>query len=143
MEASYLAGTPSDMSSSMTIVSESLHNGLETAYSTTPLSSAISEHSLVQDVQSYIRELQISLQEVSPVRIFHHANETQKGLTVKNQAYGMQCQNALALYDPSTHSLRTPQCLLFEDSSASSAILPRWGTMRNGVVSGGAFVCPD
>jgi len=50
------------------------------------------------------------------------------------QDSGMKWPGSLAKYDPNTHSLKTAQRSLFEDSSASSVTLPRWGTMRNGVL---------
>ncbi len=39
---------------------------------------------------------------------------------------------SLAKYDPATHSLKTQQTLLFEDSTESLLILPRWGWMHDG-----------
>ena len=41
-------------------------------------------------------------------------------------------QGLLGRYDPSTHSLKTAQCSLFEDLKPSSVTLPRWGSMQNG-----------
>lgn len=48
---------------------------------------------------------------------------------------GARWRALLAKYDPSTHSLRTAQRSLFEASTESSVILPRWGTMQNGELS--------
>ena len=45
---------------------------------------------------------------------------------------GQRCSGWLAKYDPDTHSLKTAQCSLLEDSMLSSVILPKWGTMRGG-----------
>lgn len=42
---------------------------------------------------------------------------------------------SLAQFDPSTSSLKMSQQSFLEDSSASFPTWPRWGTMRNGVVS--------
>jgi DNA (cytosine-5)-methyltransferase 1 len=50
----------------------------------------------------------------------------------KNPACGNTWRELLGRYDPSTHSLRTAQCSLFEDLTESSPTLPRWGSMRTG-----------
>jgi len=55
-----------------------------------------------------------------------------KGLTESDQDSGGKWQGSFAKYNPDTHSLRTPQCLLFEDSTEFCAILPKWGLMLNG-----------
>jgi hypothetical protein len=49
-----------------------------------------------------------------------------------DQDSGEKWHGSFAKYDPSTHSLRTPQCSLFEDSTEYCATLPRWGSMRTG-----------
>lgn len=51
----------------------------------------------------------------------------------KEAASGRSLLGLLAKYDQDSHSLRTAQCSLFEDSTESLQTLPRWGTMRNGV----------
>ena len=48
--------------------------------------------------------------------------------------YGPSLPASWAKYDPATHSLRTRQSLLFEDSTECCATLPRWGMMRAGAV---------
>ena len=53
-------------------------------------------------------------------------------LMVKDQDYGAKWQGSFAKYDPNTHSLKTHQCLLFEDSTESCVTLPRWGLMQDG-----------
>ena len=53
-------------------------------------------------------------------------------LTENDQECGMKWHASFAKYDPNMHSLRTPQCLLFEDSTEYCATLPRWGSMRIG-----------
>ena len=58
--------------------------------------------------------------------------EKESGLTEKGQDFGEKWQGSFAKYDPATHSLRTPQCSLFEDSTEFCAILPKWGLMLNG-----------
>jgi hypothetical protein len=51
----------------------------------------------------------------------------------ENEAdYGKKWQGSLAKYDPNTHSWRTHQCLLFEESTESLEIFPNWGIMQNG-----------
>jgi hypothetical protein len=45
---------------------------------------------------------------------------------------GNTWQGLLGRYDPSTHSLKTAQCSLFEDLKPSSVTLPRWGSMQDG-----------
>lgn len=57
--------------------------------------------------------------------------------TERNLLYGVKWRELSVKYDPTTHSLKTPQCLLFEDSTESCATLPRWGMMRAGVLWGG------
>jgi hypothetical protein len=49
-----------------------------------------------------------------------------------DQDFGEKWQGSFAKYDPNTHSLRTHQCSLFEDSTEYCAILPKWGSMRIG-----------
>jgi hypothetical protein len=58
--------------------------------------------------------------------------EKEKGLTESDQDFGRKWQGSFAKYNPDTHSLRTPQCLLFEDSTEFCAILPKWGLMLDG-----------
>lgn len=61
--------------------------------------------------------------------------ETASGLKDREAGCGQNTSESLAKYDPATHSLRTAQCLLFEDSTECFATLPRWGMMRSGVLS--------
>jgi hypothetical protein len=58
--------------------------------------------------------------------------EKAQDLTESVQDFGEKWQGSFAKYNPDTHSLRTPQCLLFEDSTEFCAILPKWGLMLNG-----------
>lgn len=58
------------------------------------------------------------------------------GFLALAQVYGQSSPVLLAKYDPATHSLKTPQRCLFEDSTASLQTLPHWGWMRSGVVWG-------
>jgi hypothetical protein len=59
--------------------------------------------------------------------------EKAQELTESGQECGGRWQGLLARYDPSTHSLRTVQCSLLEDSEQSLQTWPNWGSMRNGV----------
>lgn len=52
--------------------------------------------------------------------------------TAKGQGYGQKWLGLLGKYDPSTHSLKTAQLSLLEDSTGCSPILPRWGLMLDG-----------
>jgi hypothetical protein len=52
--------------------------------------------------------------------------------TESDQACGEKWQGSFAKYDPDTHSLRTHQCSLLEDSTESCQTLPAWGLMRDG-----------
>ena len=63
------------------------------------------------------------------------AQEKESDSTAIDRDSGKRCGELLAKFDPDTHSLRTAQCLLFEDSTECCAILPRWGMMRNGELS--------
>lgn len=74
-------------------------------------------------------------QEDSPARTFHLPEHDREFLDHAAD-YGQSSLVSLARYDHATHSLRTPQRLLFEDSTSSCVILPRWGMMCDGVVSG-------
>ena len=56
-------------------------------------------------------------------------------LTASAADSGASLPVSWAKYDRATHSLRTRQCLLFEDSTECCATLPRWGMMRAGDVS--------
>jgi hypothetical protein len=44
-----------------------------------------------------------------------------------DQDFGEKWHGSFAKYDPITHTLRTHQCLLFEDSTEYCATLPKWG----------------
>lgn len=47
-------------------------------------------------------------------------------------AYGVKCGESLAKWDQDTSSWRTPQCLLFEDSTECLEMLPKWGMTADG-----------
>lgn len=79
--------------------------------------------------------MSISSREDFPVRTSPSLGRVQGFLGVA-AAYGQSSPASLGKYDPATHSLRTPQCSLLGDSHESLQILPRWGWMHAGVVSG-------
>jgi hypothetical protein len=58
--------------------------------------------------------------------------EEARVLPASDRDSGASSPASFAWYDPDTHSLKTAQCSLFEDSMSSSVTLPRWGSMRNG-----------
>ena len=53
-------------------------------------------------------------------------------LKEKKVGCGQKWRGSLAKYDPSTHSLKTAQCSLLEDSTQYSVTLPSWGLMLDG-----------
>jgi hypothetical protein len=75
--------------------------------------------------------LLMSYLEVFPVRTFPQQEKAQ-ALTESDQVCGEKWQGSFAKYDPDTHSLRTHQCSLLEDSTESCQTLPAWGLMRDG-----------
>jgi hypothetical protein len=91
------------------------------------LSGTTSAHSMANLGQ----EKSMSFQEVSHVKICQQQEKAQD-LMESDQDYGEKWQGSFARYNPDTHSLRTPQCLLFEDSTEFCAILPKWGLMLDG-----------
>ena len=56
----------------------------------------------------------------------------EKDLMDQDQACGQSLQGSFAKWNQNTHSLKTAQCLLLEDSIESSVTLPKWGMMQNG-----------
>ena len=58
--------------------------------------------------------------------------EKESALMESDQDFGEKWQGSFAKYNPATHSLRTHQCSLFEDSTEYCVTLPRWGSMRTG-----------
>ena len=72
-----------------------------------------------------------SSQEDSLVRTYQQQEKVQD-LKESDQDSGEKWHASFAKYDPDTHSLRTHQCSLFEDSTEYCATLPKWGSMRTG-----------
>lgn len=64
----------------------------------------------------------------------YHPQEKELALQENVADCGQKWQGLLAKYDQDSHSLKTAQCSLLEDSIPSLVILPRFGTMRNGCV---------
>lgn len=60
--------------------------------------------------------------------------ERNAGWPERGLACGTRWLGLLGGFDPDTHSLRTSQLSLREDLAESSPTLPRWGSMRNGVL---------
>lgn len=60
------------------------------------------------------------------------AQEAARELKANTLACGQTWRGSLAKWHPSSHSWRTHQALLFEDSTACLATLPTWGLMRDG-----------
>lgn len=54
------------------------------------------------------------------------------GLTVRVQDYGRNKSGLLARYDRDSHSLKTVQCSLFEDSNECLQTWPEWGCLQDG-----------
>jgi hypothetical protein len=93
---------------------------------------SLSGTTFAHSMESLGEEKSMLSQEDSLAKICQQ-QEKAKGLTESDQDSGGKWQGSFAKYNPDTHSLRTPQCLLFEDSTEFCAILPKWGLMLNGV----------
>ena len=68
-------------------------------------------------------------------RIFQPQKKKRKELTVKSQVYGTRWQGLSARYDRVLCSWKTVLPLFSGDLGKSCTIFPRWGSMRNGVLS--------
>ena len=66
-----------------------------------------------------------------PVRTYQQQESVQDSKE-NDQDSGEKWHASFAKYNPDTHSLRTHQCSLFEDSTEYCVTLPRWGSMRTG-----------
>jgi len=93
--------------------------------------ASLSGTTFAHSMESLGEERSMSSQVDSHAKICQQ-QEKAKGLTESDQDSGEKWQGSFAKYNPDTHSLRTHQCLLFEDSTEFCAILPKWGLMRNG-----------
>ena len=73
-------------------------------------------------------------QEDSPVRI-SPSQERVPDWKARALGYGARCEGSSAKWDRDTSSWRTPQCLLFEDSTESLETLPTSGIVSHGQLS--------
>ena len=92
---------------------------------------SLSGTTFAHSMESLGEEKSMLSQEDSLAKICQQQGKA-KGLTESDQDSGGKWQGSFAKYNPDTHSLRTPQCLLFEDSTEFCAILPKWGLMLDG-----------
>ena len=74
-----------------------------------------------------------SFLEAFPARTYP-SQEPEQESTESEAGCGESLRGSLARYDPGTHSLKTAQLSLLEGLSESSVILPRSGTMRDGML---------
>jgi len=99
----------------------------------TPPSLAISEHSLVQDLRSFIEELRTSSQVDSPVNRFPTQGSDLEQTTPVT--CGPQLSSAFASFDPDTRCWKMSQGWLLADISG-----PSWETWpKAGLIVDGAF----
>ena len=91
------------------------------------LSGTTYEHSM----ESLGEEKSMSSQAVFHAKILV-PQEKESALMESVQDFGEKWQGSFAKYDPATHSLRTHQCSLFEDSTEYCVTLPKWGLMLSG-----------
>jgi hypothetical protein len=84
-------------------------------------------------MESHGEELLMLFRADFPVKTFQLQTQKVTDLTENGQECGERWHGLFARYDPSTHSLKTVQCSLFEDLTESLQTFPRWGLMQNGV----------
>lgn len=116
-----------------TTVNELSGNELTMGSCPMPPSSAISEHSLVQDLLSFIEALRMSSQQVSPVNRFHP--QASNLVQTIPATCGPQLSQPSMLFDQSSASLKTLQLSLIADTSEPSS--ETWP--KAGIVSDGKF----
>ena len=92
---------------------------------------SLSGTTFVHSMANLGQEKSMSSQEVSLVKTCLQQEKAQD-LMENAQDSGEKWQGSFAKYDQNTHSLRTHQCSLFEDSTEYCATLPKWGSMRTG-----------
>jgi hypothetical protein len=93
--------------------------------------NSLSGTTFAHSMESLGEEKSMLSQEDSLAKICQPQEKAQD-LMASDQDSGRKWQGSFAKYNPDTHSLRTPQCLLFEDSTEFCAILPKWGLMLDG-----------
>jgi hypothetical protein len=114
-----------------TTASELSDSESSTASCPTPPSLAMSEHSLVQDLRSFIEELRTSSQVASHVSRFP-TQESDLGQTTPATC-GLQLSNVFASYDPDTRCWKMSQGWLLADISGPSwETWPKAGCVLNG-----------
>jgi DNA (cytosine-5)-methyltransferase 1 len=84
-----------------------------------PLTDALGEELLTSYLAGFLAKTSVQ-------------QDAEPGLMERNPACGNTWRESLGRYDRDTHTLKTAQCSLFEDSTLSSPTLPRWGLMRSG-----------
>ena len=72
--------------------------------------------------------------EAFPVRTYP-VQEKEQGSKESDQVCGEKWQELLVKFNPASCSWKTHQCLWEEDLPESSVTLPKWGMMRDGVLS--------
>ena len=92
---------------------------------------SLSGTTLKHSMGSLGQEKSMSSQVDFPVRTFLPQERVMDSMGSEAEC-GEKWQGSFAKYDPNTHSLRTHQCSLFEDSTEYCVTLPRWGSMRTG-----------
>ena len=92
---------------------------------------SLSGTTFVHSMANLGQEKSMSSQVDFPVRTCQQ-QEKEQDLMERDQDSGEKWQGSFAKYDQNTHSLRTHQCSLFEDSTEYCATLPKWGSMRTG-----------
>ncbi len=60
--------------------------------------------------------------------------EKEKALKENTLVFGVKWRELSMRYDQDTHSLKTVQCSMFEESTECYVTLPAWGTMQDGVL---------
>ncbi len=119
------------MSKKMTTARKSSRRGSKTGSLKKPLSSAISEHSLIQDVRSYIKGLRISSQPDSLASPFPSQGSEEERPT--NETSGLTLSEPFALYDQDTASWKTCQVSLLTNTlEPYSESWPKAGIVSNG-----------
>ena len=114
-----------------TTVRESLHKESKMEYLQMPLSSVISEHSLVRDVVNFIKELQMSSLQDFPAN--HSALLENEQVEMTHEICGQKPLNVFAEYDPNMHFLR--MCRVFFQPNTFGISFPTWpkqGIMQDG-----------
>ena len=125
-----LATPRSARSRSMSIASKSLRQGKRTAAFHGFPSLRMSSNLMVGLGAGWLMLSPVD----SPVRTFQRRVRVSESLE-PGQGYGHTWPALSVRFDPATLSLRTLPCSPDADSTASSLILPRWGLMRDGVLS--------